>query len=1139
MKSEVEKVIEKELKDYPSRTIRISDREYPLFVFLEDEDLNLFEGFVVAKVKDKSELSALRKYRPPVSGYVARFSIIFYKDQLLIEDYRRNKSIRKTLSKINKTFIRKLKKALTDPKEENFNKLFDRSDVIEEFYILYKKSRDYLLANIKGISDDEKREEFVDNFMMQMLTLWYLQERGFFNGDKSYFITKFKEMAQKKLVGGFNSYYDFLNYFFEKISDYSDSQYYEDKIVGRVVVVGPAVFINGEHSAEAISIPDKCFYKEGMTEILINTPPKRVSDDVPLLNLFESRDWTEGNIDEFVLGAIYEKLITYMERKKLGAYYTPEEITSYICKNTIEPYLIDRINEKFGRSFESIDEIIEAGNREMLLYLFEQLREIKILDPAVGSAHFLESAINVLIDIYEKVWEKTKELKINKLEIIASDEKGRIKKINLMEISNEERFKLYVKFFIILSRNIYGVDINPSALKVARARLFLTLAKHFRVGKDKDIFIRFPNVHFNLRPGNSLIGYVELERERQEGQLVLDLFVKEDKAPYRLELIKKHLKPIEDYLVEAGRALGIDGDIAKEVKELDDILSKDKITWRDFEKVLKTKEKLIRILIASLNSSYAKPLNELLSKITELFNNRLDEKFAEEHGIDLEELKSAKSLPGPRKMFHWIFEFPEVFFDENGHKNGFDVIIGNPPYGRLKQIIKDRDEKYFFSALYSSLYKYQVGNLNLYKLFLERSYFLLQDKGYFSMIFPSSFLGENDSKKLRRLFFEKCRVKRILEFPEKSRVFEGNTQAVCIVFYNKRQEQDYEVKIKTNISKKEKYRLDILEFLKVKRSELKKLTGEDYRIPLFSNPKIEWEILQHISKFPLFRGDEGNPSVGDIGEGHLHETFDREFMSDEPGDDLLIKGIHLDRYFVNLDPEGPKPRWIKNKEEFFRRKPTAQHVVNITPKVIGKEVQNMALRLRLNFTILNKPHVLTNTIRYIVINSGQIDSLYLISVLNSSILNWRFKLFSLTNHIKKYEIEELPIPRISLKDQKPFITLAKYMLFLKQYKNYFAKDDRHLQYIVDYFDNLIDCLVYELYLGDVVKIPIKQFVRDKLDDIELPDNLLETLEKEREEILQKIKKVFDSLEKDKKLNENLYLIKLHPWVKAIYTSLER
>jgi hypothetical protein len=548
--------------------------------------------------------------------------------------------------------------------------------------------------------------------MMQMLTLWYLQEREFFDKDTSYLITKFNDLKQKKLFNGFNNYYEFLTYFFEKICNHSDSQYYEDSLLGKVVVVGPSIFLNGEHDSKAISVPDNCFYKEGMTDILINTQPKKVSQDVPLLNLLESRDWIEGNIDEFVLGAIYEKLITHIERKKLGAYYTPEEITSYICKNTIEPYLTNRINENFNQKFERINQIIKTNNREILLHLFNQLKEIKILDPAVGSAHFLESAINILLNIYEKIWGRAKELGIRKgLNIVAADERGKLKTINLLEISDEEQFKMFVKFFIILSKNVYGVDINPLALKVAKARLFLTLAKHFDV--HKKYFIRFPNVHFNLREGNSLIGYVELgrEKEKAKGQLILDSFVKEEDKTYITEAIKI-VSELKEYLKETAEVLGIQGEVAKELEKLNEILPKKEIKWNNFQNVLKTKEKLIRILIASLNSKYARPLNELINQITELFNQKLDEKFAKEHNIDLAELKQIKT-------FHWAFEFPEVFLDGGG----FNVVVGNPPYVELNEV------EYGYLLRESR---------NLYDEFIRVSIKMLRQNGMFGFIHANS-----------------------------------------------------------------------------------------------------------------------------------------------------------------------------------------------------------------------------------------------------------------------------------------------------------------------------------------------------------------------------------------------------------------
>ena len=137
-------------------------------------------------------------------------------------------------------------------------------------------------------------------------------------------------------------------------------------------------------------------------------------------------------------------------------------------------------------------------------------------------------------------------------------------------------------------------------------------------------------MHFNLRGGNSLIGYVELVKEKPVGQLKLDIFTEKEQITYIRESIKV-VSELKEYLNEISKALKIKGNIVKEIGEMNKILAKKKIDWNDFEKVLRIKEKLIKILIASLNSIYAKPLHDLLNQITDLFNNKLDEKFADEH----------------------------------------------------------------------------------------------------------------------------------------------------------------------------------------------------------------------------------------------------------------------------------------------------------------------------------------------------------------------------------------------------------------------------------------------------------------------------------------------------------------------------
>jgi len=1182
---ELHQIIKKGIESYKQKNIEVGDKNYTLHIYQEEPRANLYEGFLFIITKDEQEVKRVKKLDPYKEGraYCPRIIIIEDRNRksLLIRDALKNRHIIKTIKKINKTFLNKLKKALSEPKEENFNKLFDRTDVIEEFYILYKNTREYLLKNIHGIPEEEEREEFVDNFMMQMLTLWYLQEREFFHKDKNYFITKFKELKQKKLFNGFKDYYEFLTYFFDKVKNNIDNQYYEDKVVGKVVVIGPAVFLNGEHS-KVISIPDKCFYKENITDVLIKTPPKKVSDEVPLLNLFESRDWTEGNIDEFVLGAIYEKLITYMERKKLGAYYTPPQITEYICKNTIEPFLVDRVNEEFKKNFESIDQIIESNNKDMLFHIFKQLKEIKILDPAVGSAHFLADAIEVLVNIYEKVWNKAKEIGLRKgLEIITSDEKGKVKKINLLEIADEDRFKLCVKFFIILSKNIYGVDINPSALKVAKARLFLTLAKHFKVGKDKDIFIRFPNVHFNLREGNSLIGYVELKKEVKTEQLtIFDFGVKEEHVDYIIDRIKI-VAELKDYLENTAKSLNLDGNIAKEIKELNKILSKRKIDYEDFEKILRTKEKLITILIATLNSKYAKPLNDFLGNITDLFNKKLDEMFAEEYDIDLSELREIKT-------FHWLFEFPEVFL--NG--NGFDVVIGNPPY-----VMEVRDNKDLFRIYKESPLgkKYYEQKMDLFYFFIERGIDLLKNKGLFGFIVQEYWLNREHAKKLRSKVFSETTPVEFILFKEFNIFKDAPGQHNMILILKKGKEKSSTtIKILRNLRDEsvvysyvdsntanevfEVFKQDAGEIYDEKTDTVELIGGlkgeiwnkvhegcvnfQSKEIQIGADVHQAFVTNKHLQKIgdyqfnlgegifilseeeyksynwtehelrvlkPFFFAEEMDKFYFPLKNRYWLIYTDRKTKEDverHPNKYLNIRK-HLDR-FQEIITSDNKPYGL--------HRPRQSHWFESRNKIVGVRKTKYP-----KFVVVPMPFY-TDQATIIIIPKKQygVGSHYFEALLNSTLGHWLY--FNLKTQGRQLQIDKGVVLKFPLKINVEFRfleILSKYIHFLKQYQNYFARKDRHLQYVIDYFDNLIDCFVYELYLGDVVKIPIKRFAEDKLEDIELPDNLLEASEKEREKTLEKIKNVFQKLENDKKLNENLYLIKLHPWVKAIYTSLER
>lgn len=210
-------------------------------------------------------------------------------------------------------------------------------------------------------------------------------------------------------------------------------------------------------------------------------------------------------ITPFAVGNAYEKLISKTERKEKGVFFTPQLITTYICENTIIPYLLDKINEKYGTCFKTIDDLINSNNEDIIVELFKELLDIKILDPACGSGHFLETAMDTLLSIYEKIRKKARELNIRQgLEIKLADDNGKVKNVNIFEMQNLNDFRLFVKRLI--TRNLYGVDINQDAIKIAKARLILAIIKHLNIVRT----LRF-NIWFNLRVGNSLIGFVSLD----------------------------------------------------------------------------------------------------------------------------------------------------------------------------------------------------------------------------------------------------------------------------------------------------------------------------------------------------------------------------------------------------------------------------------------------------------------------------------------------------------------------------------------------------------------------------------------------------------------------------------------------------
>ncbi|MFX0053162.1 MAG: Eco57I restriction-modification methylase domain-containing protein, partial [Candidatus Hermodarchaeota archaeon] len=603
-----------------------------------------------------------------------------------------------------------------------------KEEDIEKFFFLYKRSQSYLIDNSSGFSNIDKKKEFIERLMMQLIVLWCLQEYGFFNDDRSYFLTKFREIQKKNLPIVFNRYYDFLKYFLKKASLKSHQGYYEDEQIGRIVSLSPAIFFSFESYTDNIFIPDYCFFQKNIK--LKHTTTKKSDRKYPFFNLLENQKWSENGFFEFVLGAIYEKLMIKTLKKNSGAYYTPEAVTSYTSKKIIESYLIERINKEFHTKFQTLDMIFGTSKKKIILYLFEELRSLKILDPAVGVGHFLISTVKFLLEIYIKLWKTAKDLALNKnMDITVLDDYGNKISLNLLNISEIRQVKLFITFYIIIPNNLYGVDINREAVQIAKARLFIFMAKFFQ---DNDsCFIHLQDVYFNLKIGNSILGYIQFKNSTLTKQHKLDSYFVTEKEtslykPFFMD------SDLEEYVRHASINLNLDNTALMIIEELSLGRNSKEINKVDIKKGLLAIYYLTKVISSSSNPKLKNKTVDLLMEITRLISRRLDEKILSIYDIPLEQLNQIGT-------FHWFCEFPSVFIE----KGGFDIIIANPPY------LGESGNKELFRIYARVFPSYYEGKMDLWYLFLHRSLDLMIEGAYSSVICPNYWITATGALKLR------------------------------------------------------------------------------------------------------------------------------------------------------------------------------------------------------------------------------------------------------------------------------------------------------------------------------------------------------------------------------------------------------
>ncbi|EAI0270735.1 class I SAM-dependent DNA methyltransferase, partial [Campylobacter jejuni] len=480
-------------------------------------------------------------------------------------------------------------------------------------------------------------------------------------------------------------------------------------------------------------------------------------------------------ISSSVLGNVFEKLNGYKE----GSFYTPSFITSYMCKESITKVVLDKFNTQFDLDAKDISELRKSLRKEDKKAQKELLNSIKICDPAVGSGHFLVSALNVMLSIYDELnlFDEEFYLEVQNDEILITGRKGEFIEYKRPKTPKDKAHLIQQELFHtkkdIIENNLFGVDINPNSCEITKLRLWIELLKHsFYQSFDDENYHdlkTLPNIDINIKCGNSLVSYFETGKSLNH-------------YPNIKERINKYKRIVKDYKE------GFYTDkshINQEIKNL-------KISFKNFCFADKFKKEM-------------KSFNDKCEKYSKKYGNFLavdDEnlKFFVSANLtlfDFDEKEAIKEFANLKKEydnifnlesnhpFEWRFEFPEIL-DDDGNFKGFDLIIGNPPYIRQEELKELKPHL-------AKNYKVYKGTSDIYTYFYELGFNVLKENGILSFITSNKYTRAGYGEALREFLLKNVKV---LEYTDLNgiKVFDSATVDTSILCFEKSKSKDNKFK---------------------------------------------------------------------------------------------------------------------------------------------------------------------------------------------------------------------------------------------------------------------------------------------------------------------------------------------------------
>jgi hypothetical protein len=651
---------------------------------------------------------------------------------------------------------------------------FDVEKVTKKFYQEFDKHRKVFLGFIDGIPVESDREWYASVMLNRLMFAYFIQKKGFLDSNPDYLKSKLKECQAKK---GEDKFYSFYRIFLLRLFHEGLGMKKLNRPKGLEALLGNIPYLNGgmfdvheleqpERYGKTIEIKDEAFEKI----FAYFDQYQWHLDERPLKN--------DKEINPDVLGYIFEK---YINQKQMGAYYTKEDITEYISKNTIIPFLLDAVRVRCGAAFDNsrksavwgllrdnpdryiyeavrhgsdlpLPKEIEAGvdvsqadlverrkpwgmpappqyalpseiwrevvarrkrfeevrrklvaeevceirelitlnldlrqfaqdviqdceSPDLLIALWQEITTITVLDPTGGSGAFIFAALNILEPLYEACLDRMEGFLADWEEQGKGDhpdQHGEFQKVLARVVTHPNRRYFVLKSIIV--NNLYAVDIMEEAVEICKLRLFLKLASQVEPDATRDnLGIEpLPDIDFNIRAGNTLIGYATYDEVKSAITSGLDF----ENAMGKVSVKAAELQQTFDKF----RQLQTEGD-------------------------------------GSVPASHKLELQKRLKALEDELNRNL----AGEYGVNVSDKAAYTNWVKSHQPFHWFIQFYGIL-----HGGGFDVIIGNPPYLEIREVgygLKN------YACLDSGA---------IHAMCMERSERLLQKNGCMSMIVPLS-----------------------------------------------------------------------------------------------------------------------------------------------------------------------------------------------------------------------------------------------------------------------------------------------------------------------------------------------------------------------------------------------------------------